>query len=1055
MKIRILGPLEVVAGGEPLSLGGMRERALLAVLALAPGQVLSSDRLIDQLWGEELPGNPQNALQAVVSRLRRTLGGEFVVTRSPGYVLAVEPSAVDAELFRSLVSDARNAEDPQAKARRFGEALALWRGPALVDFAAEEFAQREIAALEELRLLALEGRIAADLELGGGAELVPELEQLIAEYPLRESLRVSQMLALYRSGRQAEALRAFTSARRVLGEELGIEPGPELRAMEESILMHDPALRVADSLSQEMPGALIPPPLPVRLASFIGRSSEIDEVVEALNTSRLVTLTGAGGAGKTSLAVEAARSIVARYPDGAWMVDLTPVVDPVLVPAALMTALQLEHATDLVDRRQVDPLQASIEYLRHRSALLIVDNCEHVIGGASKAVEAILLSCPQVDVLATSRDRLGIAGELLWRIPALGLPDGDEASDATRLFIERARAVNSVFEANAEERIHIGDICRKLDGMPLAIELAAARARSLPVAEIARRLESGITILSGGPRHGSRRQQTLQATIDWSYRLLTPHERELFDRLSVFHGTFALDAAEAVAPERMESQEVLVHLERLIDSSMVSSLRIGSGGAMRYRMLETLRTYACDNLAASGATDSVTQQLLDHLLVALAPAEEALRGPEQLVWLEKMDADHDTIRSVLEWSVSHAPSRGLQLAGSLGWYWYLKGSGNEARERFETLLAAAGSTADPFARAQAHFFHSLHDPRPERARSGFEAAHAGYLEAGDQRGVAHALAMIAAWGFDSEEARALTEQAAELCEAAGYDWGGALIRFLQAGIAMVANDVAESSRLAEEAAARFAGVGDRWGEAYSSFAAGVAKRAMGDYEAAEKALNQALERGHELRLRREIAPVLCEMASIATMRGEYERAATMLEQAREYADEVPFAGSQGMVRNAQGKLARLQGDLESAVRLHEEAFALYRDGERHGGIAYSLSCLGFATEVVGDLDAAVSHHSSALEHAQAADDVFAVALGLEGIGATLVAAGDAERGVKLISAGLSAREKSGVPLPAGEWADIDRACEAASQQLGAVEFAAALETGRSLDLDQAIELATT
>jgi predicted ATPase/tetratricopeptide (TPR) repeat protein len=721
-----------------------------------------------------------------------------------------------------------------------------------------------------------------------------------------------------------------------------------------------------------------------------------------------------------------------------------------------MSSLQLEHATDLADRREIDPMQATVDYLRHRGALLIVDNCEHVIDAVAKAVEAVLLACPEVDVLATSRDRLGIQGELLWRIPALGLPNGEETSDAVTLFVERARAVNPGFGPAPGEWQYIADICRKLDGMPLAIELAAARARSLPVAEIAERLESGISILSGGPRHGSTRQQTLQATIDWSYQLLTADQRDLFDRLSVFHGSFPLDAVEAVAPEAIDSHEVLGNLERLIDSSMVSPMRLGSrlaDRAMRYRMLETLRTYAGEKLAEAGATNPVTEQLLDHFLVALAPAEEALRGPDQLIWLERMDADHDTIRSVLDWSLSHAPQRGLRLAGSLGWYWYLKGSGTEARERFEALLAAAGPTADPFARAQAHFFNSLHDPHPERARAGFEAARDGYLEAGDQRGVAHALAMIATWGFDKDETQTLTEQAAEMCEAAGYEWGVALIRFLQAGAAMAANDIAGSARLAEEAARRFAATGDRWGEAYSAFALGVAKRAMGDYAQAEKALEEALENGRQLRLRRETAPVLCELASIATMQRDYERASAMLEQAREYADEVPFAGSQGMVRNAQGKLARLQGDLETSERLHIEAVALFRDDERHGGLAYSYSCLGYVAEIAGDLDAAQSHHAMALEHAQASDDVFAVALGLEGMGATLVAAGDATRGVQLISAGIAAREKAGCPLPAGEWADVDRACDAASQQLDAVDFAAALQTGRSLDVDQAIELA--
>jgi predicted ATPase/DNA-binding SARP family transcriptional activator len=1045
VEIRILGPIEVIAAGEKLSLGGARERALLAILAMAPGQTLSSDRLIDTLWGEELPANPQNALQAVVSRLRRSLEPDVILTRSPGYVLDIALDAVDASRFRRLVEEARLLADPGRRAQRLRAALELWRGPALADFALEEFAQQEISTLEELRLLAVEDRIEAELEAGAGAELVPELEELISKHPLRESLRAGHMLALYRAGRRAEALRAYTASRRVLGEELGIEPGPELRALEEAILMQDPGLR---AVSEAQPV----PMLPARLASFVGRADELREVADALTASRLVTLTGAGGAGKTSLAVETARGIQDRYPDGVWMVELAPLSHGERVPDALLAALQLELSPNLGDRRRdTDPLLAVNEYLRPRRALLIVDNCEHVLDAVAQAVQAVLLASPQVDVIATSRERLDIPGELLWRVPPLGLSNGAGMSDAVALFVERARAVNPGFEPSASDLEHVAGICRRLDGMPLAIELAAARVRSLPVADIAARLETGIGILSGGSRHGSARQQTLRATIDWSYELLGGLERRLFARLAVFHGSFSLDAAEAVAPQTTESHDVLVRLEKLLDSSMVTAARVGA--AVRYRMLETLRVYASEKLEEEDEADTVMGLLLDHLLTTLATADDELRGPDQLIWLERLEADQDTIRRVLDWAGAHAPERGLRLAGHLGWFWFLKGAGPEAMQRLGASLAAAGAGADARARAQAHFFLSLHDPQPERALPGFAAARDAYLESGDQRGVANSLAMIAAWGSDPEQTRELAARAIEIATGAGYDWGVALIRFLQAGAAAVVNDIPESARLAEEAARLFAEVGDRWGQGYSLYTLGVARRAMGEYEAAVAALEEALTHARPMRLRREMAPVMCELASIATMRGDYERAEGMLAQAREYADEVPFAGSQGMVRNAQGRLARLQGDHEAAHRLHSEAVALYRDGERHGGLAYSYSCLGFNAEAAGDLDAARSHHLAALEHAEASDDVFAIALGLEGIGTTLVAAGEARRGVELIAAGLAAREKAGNPLPAGEWSEVDRACDAAGRQLDAAEFAAALESGRSLDVEEAVALA--
>ena len=969
VQIRILGPVQALDAGEPITLGGMRERSLLALLALSPGQTLSSDHIIDQLWGEDLPANPANALQALVSRLRRAIGPEVIVTRAPGYVLDVEPEAVDATQFRTLVEAAAGETDPVRRGGQYREALSLWHGAPLAEFPFEEFTQRDRAALEELHLLAVEARISADLESGGGAELVPELEELIAAHPLRESLRASQMLALYRAGRQAEALRAYTAARNVLAEELGIEPGPQLRALEESILMQDPELRAADAPARRRSM------LPARLASFVGRDTEMSEVAEAFATSRLVTLTGAGGAGKTSLAIEVGRTLEVEYPDGVWLVELAPVVDPARVADAAVTALQLEQVAslggDAPERVAVTAL--IVEYLRNRKALLIMDNCEHVIEAAAGVVETVLLACPSVEVLATSRDRLGIPGELLWRVPSL-----DSSAAAVDLFIERAQAVNPAFMPNTDEREIVAAICAKVDGMPLAIELAAARVRSLPVNEILRRLESDIAVLSGGPRSATHRQQTLRGTIDWSYQLLDGQEADLFASLSVFHGSFALEAAEAVASDKVD--DVLGSVERLIDSSMVAPVTAG-----RYRMLETLRVYAGEKL--DDGVDIAMAQLLQHFTVVLAPAQNGLRGPEQLEWLDRIEADHDTIRAVLDWALVNAPDDGLQLASMLGWFWYLRGNSTEAKERFETLLDASGSDALACARGDAHFFGALSDARPELGRAGFVAARAAYEEAGFIPGVANAKAMIAAFGFEMDETIALLNEAAELSAGVGYEWGVALIRFLQIGVASNGNDFELAGRLAEEATARFAELGDGWGQGYSLYFGGSVWRALGEYEKAEAAFRAALGHARPMRLRREMAPVMSELGSIATMQGDFEDAERWLSEAQRYADEVPFAGSQGMVRNARGRLARMRGDLEEALRLHEEAMALYEAGDAHGGLAYTYSCLGFTAEMAGYLEAARDHHEAAMEHAEATGDVFAVALAMEGMGATLIAAG--------------------------------------------------------------------
>lgn len=1031
VQIQLLGPITATNGDVSLSLGGLRERALLALLALSPGQVISTDRLIDELWGEDLPVKPANALQALVSRLRRSVGTETIGTRAPGYLLDVEPDDVDVFRFRRLVGVAATTAEPTARSAVYREALDLWQGPALAEFPFEEFALREAAVLDELRMTAVESRIAADLESGRGADLVPEIEELVAAHPLRESLRASQMLALYRAGRQAEALRAYTEARETLGEELGIDPGPELRALEEQILMQD------ETLAPNPRAAAPPSTLPARLASFIGRQQEISEVRESFGVSRLVTLTGPGGAGKTSLAIEVGRSLEVDYPDGVWLAELAPITEPARVPDTLVTVLGLEQVVGFggAPPSEFDPEATVVEFLRHRRALLILDNCEHLVDAAAHIVEVVLLACPKVEVLATSRDRLGVPGELLWRVPPLSWQD--RHSDAVELFVSRARAVNPAFDPSPDELDMIAELCRRVDGMPLAIELAAARARSLSVAEIARRLDDGIAVLSD-------RQQSLRGAIDWSYELLAPAERELFGKLSAFHGTFSLAAVESLGGE-------LESLERLIDSSMVSP--VAAHGEVRYRMLETLRAYAAERLEADDGVDEVMAQLLGFFLDALTDAEDGLRGPDQLEWLERIEADHDSIRAVLDWGVGHDPVRALRLAGRISWFWYLRGSSTEARERLATLLEASGADADARARGDGFMFHSLCDLRPEHARKGFIAALDAYEDAGYVRGVVNAKAMVGAWGLELAETLRVLDEAYEVAESAGYRWGMGLVRFLQAGAALNGNDNPAAVRLAGEAIDHFGALGDRWGLGYGWYQRGTAYRALGDYTSAEAALREALENARPMRLRREMAPVLCELGSIAVMQGDFARAERLFDDAERFADELPFAGSQGMVRNARGRLARFQGDLDASRALHRRAIACYEESDAHGGLAWSHTCAGYTEEMSGDLDAAMAHHRSALDHASRTVDVFAVAAALEGIGAAHIAGGEAERGVVLIHAGLAMRERAGSPLPQGERFDLDRAIAAARAVMDDTDFMAASKAGLTLDKKAAIERA--
>jgi predicted ATPase/DNA-binding SARP family transcriptional activator len=710
MKFRILGPLEVAEGDRQVPVSGAKERALLAILLIHTGEVVSADRLIDELWGSDLPASPSNALQVVVSRLRRALEGtgapnrqgELLVTRKPGYVLEVDPEALDARRFERLVEEARQsaATDQLRASSLLGEALGLWRGPALAEFALEDFAQEEVAQLEEARIRAVEMKMEADLALGRHDELVGELKALVAGNPLRERLRGQLMLALYRSGRQGEALRVFQEGRKTLVDELGIDPGPELQELHQRILLQAASLAVA-------PEAAAAPRnnLPAQVTSFVGRDLELREVKKLLRKSRLVTLTGAGGCGKTRLALEAARELVEAFPDGVWLAELEAVSDPALVSRSLGSALGIREDVALgVGGQAPQPVMDKlIDYLGGKELLVVLDNCEHLIEACAQVAESVLRSAPKLRILATSRERLGAGGEVLWPVPPLGLPRPEETSpqqlvqhDAVRLFVDRATAVQPTFVLDAEAAPAVHHICHRLDGMPLALELAAARVRVLPPQEIAARLDDRFSLLVSGSRTALPRHQTLRAAIDWSYGLLSEPERELFGQLSVFAGGFTLEAAEEVCGDgEVEQTEVLELLSRLVDQSLVVP---HGGGKARFRMLETLRRYAAERLDESGKVEALQRRHAAYLLRLAERAAPLLRGPEQAVWLRRLETDHDNFGAAIGWALRHDPEMAIRLSDALAYFWLIGRHRSEVRRRLEQALDA-GRDASSASRA--------------------------------------------------------------------------------------------------------------------------------------------------------------------------------------------------------------------------------------------------------------------------------------------------------------------------------------------------------------------
>jgi predicted ATPase/DNA-binding SARP family transcriptional activator len=677
LEFRVLGPLEATADGEPLALGGRQQRAVLALLLLSPNEVVSRERMVDAVWGEHPPATAANALQVAVHGLRKSLGHDRVLTHGAGYRVEVGVGELDLERFEALLERAR--DEPAAVATSLlHEALALHRGVVLADLEGVPFVTGERERLEELRLTALERRVDADLELGRAADLVAELERLVAEHAYRERLRRQLMLALYRSGRQADALQAYRDARETLVEELGVEPSRELQELEAAILRQDASL---DAVARPAQGR---PRLPTLAHPLVGRALDVAGVSALVRTpsTRLVTLTGPGGTGKTRLALEVARELQPDVAGGVVLVDLTPLRDPELVGPTLA------HAVGASTEADVDLSERIAAAVAGRETLFVVDNFEHVLD-AAPFVARLLAHVPELRMLATSREPLRIAAEHEYRVPPLALPRAgatslDEVAQAAAvaLFLERARAVEAEFELTDDNVDAVVDICHALDGLPLALELAAARVRLLSPSDLRDRLENRLGLLADGPRDLPDRQRTLRSTIDWSYDLLDESEQLLLARLAVFAGGWTLDAAESVCDTGISP------LGSLVDKSLVRS-RTDAIAGTRFSMLETVREYALERLTASGELDAVRDRHASYYGDLAVRVQPILETPPAV---DETEREHDNIRVALAHALERSDGKtALRLCG-IARFWYARGYLGEGSAWIERSLELGGGS---------------------------------------------------------------------------------------------------------------------------------------------------------------------------------------------------------------------------------------------------------------------------------------------------------------------------------------------------------------------------
>ncbi|MFI6395852.1 BTAD domain-containing putative transcriptional regulator [Nonomuraea sp. NPDC050540] len=1046
MRFGILGPLTVwTSGGRPVSVPGLKVRGLLSDLLVHAGRPVPADRLVDDLWSDdELPGNPPAALSVKVSQLRRILedaepGGRDLVANTPaGYVLRGE---CDAASFESLLAEAAAAEEPRARAKHLAEALALWRGPAFADFADHDFTRAAAARLHELRLTAREDQAEVRLTLGEHAALAAELGDLLTEHPLRERLRAAHMRALYRSGRQSEALASYETHREVLAEELGLDPGPDLAALQRAVLVQDPAL-AAPAASATAGPARPKGNVPAPLGALIGREEAVAEILARAGEERLVTLTGPGGVGKTRLAVEVAGRMSA--PDGVWLVELAAVDRPGDADAVARLAEAIGVVLSL--QGAGDPVERLAETLRSRQAVLVLDNCEHVIDPIAELAGRLLSRSPGLRLLATSQEPLGLAGELVWSVPPLRVPGPGEAAGrvrqaaAVRLFVERAAAADRRFTLDDEDAAAAAVLCRRLDGIPLALELAATRVRALGVSGVVERLDDRFRLLATGHRGAPPRQQTLMAMIDWSWELLGEEERAVLRRLAVHADGCSMEAAEEVGGSG--GLDVLDLLARLIDRSLVSAHE------GRYRLLESVAAYCVERLREAGELEEMQARHHRYYTGLAVRAEPYLRGGEQRRWLRRLDADAANLRAALGHAVRNgAAGDALALAGALGWYWFLRGRLSEGVRSLTAALALPGG--EPRQRAVALAWKTglefLHRPEASgEAAAGRAALRAAALDAFGADGPEKARAQwfLAYTSVDLGDMAAAEELAAAalpVFEAHGDAWGTAAVRALRAKLAHVRGDVAGIERDAEISRAAFTRLGDRWGLMEANGWLGGAAEFRGEAREAERLQREGLRMAEELELWVEVAGRMGWVGWLAHQRGDYDEAVAMCERGLELAKLQGHHPSQVLAAMSLAFAARRRGELERADALLREIRALASPedevAEPPPYLPLVLAEQAFVAEGLGEARRALRLSLAALDASEALRDELGFPLGQLALATALAACGRPEQAAGLVAIHDELRE--GTPVSAAEQRDHDRLAERLLAELGEERYKAA------------------
>jgi predicted ATPase/class 3 adenylate cyclase len=797
--------------------------------------------------------------------------------------------------------------------------------------------------------------------------------------------------------------------------------------------------------------------LPIQLTTFIGREHEIEDVKRLLSKTRLLTLMGAGGAGKTRLAIQVAADLIEEFQKGVWLVELAPLADPTLVVQAVATTFQVREAAG---RALLDLL---VDYLQPKSLLLVLDNCEHLVAACAQLATALLRACPNVKILATSREALAIAGETTHQVPPLSRPDPRRLQsleqlaqfEAVRLFVERAVHSQPRFaltDANAKAVAHI---CHRLDGIPLAIELAAARVRVLTPDQIGARLDDRFRLLTGGSRTGLLHHQTLRAAMDWSYDLLSEGERTLLRRLAVFAGGFHYDAVEAICTDgSVEALAVLDLLTYLVDKSLV--VAEGLNGDIRYRLLETIRQYGLERLQESGEVAAVRGRHLDWYLGLAERAEPELQGPDQKGWLSQLEMEHDNLRAALEWAKmeERGAEAGLRLAGALHRFWAMRGYLSEGREWLEG--AVSRSQGPSKARAKAIYgAGALGFVQGDygRAEALCEQSLALYRELGDKFGIALSLNVLASlhmYRGDYGRAIALLEQSLALCRELDHRWLIAATLSTLARTLRPRGDYERAKALLEESLILWRQTGDKWGLARSLHSLGVVARLQGDFARARVLHEESLALYRELGHKVDLADALLSLGTVAQNQGDYARAIALYDESLVLSRESGYKFTAAVALLNLGNVHYYQGDGERARELVEEAKAeLVALGAKQQ-IAVCLVTLGLVAFARGDGERAIAFYRESLALYRGLGDRRGIAELLECLASVGAAAKQAEQAARLLGAAEALREATRAPLPLSDRPAYDRSVAAVRDVLPGEVFAVTWAQGRELSLEEAM-----